>query len=80
MLFLSKLVLFYLFVNLKFYLWMIEFSSDFVFSTLIREGYVKWRNASDVICDNKVLLNLKDFFITTIRFTIQYCMELSVGL
>ena len=59
---------------------MIEFSSDFVFSTFICEGYVKWRNASDIICDYKVLLNLKDFFITTIRFTIQYCMELSVGL
>ena len=65
---------------MKLYLGMIEFSSDFVFSTYIREGYVKWRNASDVICDDKVLLNLKDFFITTIRFTIQYCMELSVGL
>lgn len=76
----SKLVLFDLFANLKLYLWMIELSSDFVFSTFIREGYVKWRNASDVICDNKVFLNLKDFFITTIRFTIQYCMELSVGL
>jgi hypothetical protein len=42
----------------------------------IKAGWLKWRQASDVLCDPRVLLKLKDkFYKTVIRSGILYEAE-----
>jgi hypothetical protein len=45
-------------------------------SHIIRAGWVKWRQASDVLCDKNVPNKLKDkFYKTAIRPVIMYGAE-----
>ena len=42
----------------------------------IKAGWIKWRQASDILCDKRVPQKLKDkFYRTTIRLTMLYGAE-----